>query len=183
MLNKMTKIKQQIIQTGLSKRILLSHLICIIALIALASGCGYTNKSLISRKINSIYIPVFGNYTFRKSLEFDLTTALKDEIMSKTKLRIAKKENADTILSGIIVTVNEDLLSSNVQDNIVESRVTIIVSIKLVDRRTGRTLLEESGLQKSAEFIINRGENINTATQECLAGLAEIIVRQLEEKW
>ena len=183
MINKMKKIKQQITQTCLYKRISFSQLTCIVVLFAIISGCGYTTKSLISRKINSIYIPIFGNNTFRRGLEFDLTTAVKDEIMSKTKLRIAQKDNADTILSGIIVTVTEGLLSSNVQDNIVESRVTISVDITLVDRRTGRTLIEKTSLSNSAEFIVSRGENIKTATQESLAGLAEKIIYQLEEKW
>lgn len=180
---KITKTKQQIIQIDLRKRISFRQLTYIVVLFALISGCGYTTKSLISRKINSIYIPIFENDTFRRGLEFDLTTAVKDEIMSKTKLRIAKKDNADTILTGKIMKVTEGMLSTNVADNIVESRVTISVDIKLVDRRTGRTLIEEKGLVRSAEFVVNRGENIKTATQESLAGLAETIVSQLEEKW
>ncbi|GAX59590.1 hypothetical protein SCALIN_C04_0078 [Candidatus Scalindua japonica] len=152
-------------------------------LFVLISGCGYTTKSLISRKINTIYIPIFENNTFRRGLEFDLTTAVKKEIMSKTKLRIVRKDSADTILTGKIIKVTEGMLSSNVADNIVESRVTIFVDILLVDRRTGRTLVEENSLSTSAEFVVNRGENINSASMESLAGLAETIVNQLEEKW
>ena len=180
---KMTKIKLQIIRTGIGKGISFRQLTCILVIFALISGCGYTNKSLISRKINSIYIPIFENDTFRRGLEFDLTNAVKDEIMSKTKLRIAQKDNADTILTGKIKKVTDSMLSSNAEDNIVESRVSIYVDIKLVDRRTGRTLIEEKNLKKSAEFIVKRGENIKTASQESLDGLAEIIVYHLEEKW
>jgi hypothetical protein len=180
---KMTKAKQQIIHTGHSKKISFRQLACIIALFALISGCGYTTKSLISRKINSIYIPIFENDTFRRGLEFDLTSALKDEIMSNTKLRILQKDSADTILTGRIIKVTEGMLSSNVEDNIVESRVTISVYIKLVDRRTGRTLVEEKNLKQSAEFIVKRGENIKTASQESLVLLAKEIIFHLEEKW
>jgi hypothetical protein len=180
---KMTKAKQQIIHTGHSKKISFRQLACIIALFALISGCGYTTKSLISRKINSIYIPIFENDTFRRGLEFDLTSALKDEIMSNTKLRILQKDSADTILTGRIIKVTEGMLSSNVEDNIVESRVTISVYIKLVDRRTGRTLVEEEDLKQSAEFIVKRGENINTASKESLVLLAKEIIFHLEEKW
>jgi hypothetical protein len=180
---KMTKMKQQIFQTGLSKRISFRQLTYIIVFFALISGCGYTTKPLISRNINSIYIPIFENKTFRKGLEFDLTNAVKNEIMSNTKLRIATKDNADTILTGEIQKVTESMLSSNVEDNIVESRVTMYVDIKLVDSRTGRTLIEKKDLKRSAEFIVKRGENIKTASQESLALLAETIVYQLEEKW
>ena len=180
---KMTKIKQQIILTGIGKRISFRQLTGIVVIFALISGCGYSNKSLISRKINSIYIPIFENETFRKGLEFDLTIAVKDEIMSNTKLRIAKKGNADTILTGKIQKVTESMLSSNVEDNIVEGRVTIYVDVKLVDRRTGRTLIEEKNVKQSAEYIVKRGENIKTASRESLTLLAETIVGHLEEKW
>ncbi len=180
---KITKIKQQIIQADLGKRISFRQLICIVVVFALISGCGYTTKSLISRKINSIYLPIFKNNTFRRGLEFDLAIALKDEIMSNTKLMITNKDSADTILTGKIIKVTEGMLSSNVKDDIVESRVTIFVDIKLVDRRTGRTLVDESGLNHAAEFVVGRGENINTASQESLSGLAEQIVNQLDEKW
>jgi len=180
---KMTKAKQQIIHTGHSKKISFRQLACIIALLALISGCGYTTRSLISRKINSIYIPIFENDTFRRGLEFGLTSAVKDEIMSKTKLRILQKDSADTILTGRITKVTEGMLSSDVEDNIVESRVTISVYIKLVDRITGRTLIEEKNLEQSAEFVVKRGENIKSASQESLALLAEVIVSHLEEKW
>lgn len=179
----MTKIKQQIMQPGLYKKISFSQLTCIVVLFAIISGCGYTTKSLISRKINSIYIPIFGNYTFRRGLEFDLTTALKDEIMSNTKLRIVQKDNADTILTGKIITVTEGVITSNARDNIIENKVTITVSISFADRRTGRVLMSMGGLTNTAEYIVTRGENINTATKECLEGLAEKIVYQLEEKW
>ena len=175
--------KQLAIRADLIKKISLRQLTCIVVLFALISGCGYTSRSLINRKINTIYIPIFQNDTFRRGLEFDLTTALKEEIMSKTKLRIVQKDDADTILSGTIVKATEGMLSSNLADDIVESRVTVYVDIKLVDRRTGRTLIEKEGLTRPAEFIVRRGENINTATQENLVGLAEIIVRQFEEKW
>jgi hypothetical protein len=75
------------------------------------------------------------------------------------------------------------MLSSNVEDNIVEGRVTIYVDVKLVDRRTGRTLIEEKNVKQSAEYIVKRGENIKTASRESLALLAETIVGHLEEKW
>ena len=179
----MKKIKQLITLNGNSNGISFIQLACILTFFALISGCGYTSKSLISSKINSVYIPIFGNYTFRSGLEFGLTTALKDEIMSKTKLRIAKKDDADTILTGKIFTVTEGVITSNARDNIIENQVTITVNIAFVDRRTGRALMAMDGLFNKAEYIVTRGENVDTATQECLEGLAEKIVYQLEEKW
>jgi len=179
----MKKIKQLIIWTGSGNRILLRQFAFVLILFALISGCGYTNKSLISRNINSVYVPIFGNFTFRSGLEFNLTTALKDEIMSKTRLRIAGKDDADTILTGKIVTVTEGATSSNAFDNLVESSISITVNLSLADRRTGRSLMSVSGLTDTGAIIITRGETINTGIQEAVERLATKIVYQLEEKW
>lgn len=163
--------------------IVLNQIACLILIFALISGCGYSQKSLISRKINNIYIPIFDNITFRRGLEFELTKAVKDEIMSKTNLRIVQKDSADTILYGTIKNVTEGILTQDITDNIVESRLTIYVDIKLVDRRTDRTLINKSNLKKSAEFIVKRGETIDSAAEEGLAALAKVIVYHLEDKW
>ncbi|MGR3293140.1 MAG: LptE family protein [Candidatus Scalindua sp.] len=178
----MKKTKQLVMWAGLGNRISFIQFACVLVIFVLISGCGYTTKSLISRKVNSIYIPIFENDTFRRGLEFGLTTAVKDEIMSKTKLRIAHKDNADLILTGKIIRVNEGVHSSNAQDNIVESSVTITVEIRIYERRTERSI-GGATLSNTAEFIVSRGENIKTAIQESQAGLAEKIISQLEEKW
>lgn len=152
-------------------------------IIVLLYGCGYTNKSLISGNIDSIYIPIFENLTFRRGLEFDLTRDLKNEIMSKTNLRITNKDDADSILHGTIKNFNEVLLTQGVEDNIVESRVSLFVDIEMVDNRTGRTLTKVNGIRQDAEFIVSRGETLESATEEGLAALAKTIVNYLEEKW
>jgi len=179
----MKKIKQLRMRTGLGNGNSFKHFTCMLVLFALISGCGYTTKSLISRNINSVYIPIFGNYTFRNGIEFDLTTALKDEIMSKTRLRIAGKDDADTILTGKIVRVDEGATSSNAFDNLVESSISVTVKISLVDRRTGRELMSMGGLTGTGASILTRGETINTGIQEAVTRLASKIVYQLEEKW
>ena len=161
---------------------LLRQLICVAFVFVLASGCGYSQKSLISRKINSIYIPIFDNNTFRRGLEFDLTKAVKDEIMSRTSLRIVQKDSADTILSGTIRDVKETVLSQNSRDNIVESRVRIYADITLWDRRTERVLISGS-LNGAAEFIAKRGETVKSGIEEGIVNLAKIIVNNLEEEW
>ncbi|MBC8555071.1 MAG: LptE family protein [Candidatus Brocadiales bacterium] len=179
----MKKIKQLIIWCDLGNRISFRQFLCALVFLALISGCGYTTKSLISRNINSVYIPIFGNYTFRNGLEFELTKALKDEIMSRTKLGIAGIDDADTILTGKIIRVDEGATSSNAFDNLVESSISITVNFSLADRRTGRQLIAVDGLTGTGAIIITRGETINTGIQEAVERLATKIVYELEEKW
>lgn len=140
-------------------------------------------KSLMIRDINTIYIPIFENETFRRDLEFGLTKELKDAVLSRTGLRIVNKDNADTILSGIIKEIQEMFLTQNTDDNIVEDQITLIVDFKLVERSTGRILVQRQSVAQRAEFIIGRGETILSAYEEVLADMAETIVNLIEEKW
>ena len=179
---KTTNLKQKTSLIFYINRCLLRQLICVAFVFVLASGCGYSQKSLISRKINSIYIPIFNNNTFRRGIEFDLTKAVKDEIMSRTSLRIVQKDSADTILSGTVRDVKESALSQSA-DNIVEGRVFIYADITLLDRRTERALITRSNLAGAAEYLVRRGENVQSATEEGIANLAKIIVNNLEEEW
>ena len=178
---KITNLKQKNSLIFCINRCLLGQLICVAFVFVLASGCGYSQKSLISRKINSIYIPIFYNNTFRRGLEFELAKAVKDEIMSRTSLRIVQKDSADTILTGKIGSSAQAALSQS-RDNIVESSVSISAEIKLLDTRTGRVLIG-GGAGGGAAFIVDRGENVQSATEEAIAILARNLVNQLEEKW
>jgi len=179
---KITNLKQKSSLIFCINRCLLKQLVCVAFAFVLASGCGYSQKSLISRKTNSIYIPIFHNNTFRRGLEFELTKAVKDEIMSRTSLRIVQKDSADTILSGTIREVRESALSQS-GDNIVEGRVYIYADISLSDRRTERVLMSGSNLSGAAEYITGRGENLQSGIEEGIVNLAKKIVNSLEEEW
>jgi hypothetical protein len=163
--------------------ILLNQFMGCILLAALMCGCGYSTKSLISRDISSIHIPIFENDTFRRGVEFDLTKAVKDEIMSKTNLRIASKDNADTILHGTVNTFTERIITQGFRDSIVEAEMSLLVEITLVDRRTGRTLVHEKGIRQKTGYIVRRGETLESASAEGVVGLAGTIVNLLAKKW
>ncbi len=154
-----------------------------VLLVTLTYGCGYSNRSLISRNISSIHIPIFENDTFRRGIEFDLTKAVNVEVMSKTNLRIASKDHADTILHGTVKDFTERIITQGFRDSLVEGQMTLFVDIQLVDRRTGRTLINEKGIKQAAEYIVRRGETLESATGEGIVRMAETIVDHLAEKW
>ena len=177
---KITNLKQKTSLMSCINSCLLRQLICVAFVFVLVSGCGYSQKSLISRKINSIYITTFENNTFMRGIEFDIAKAVKDEIMSRTSLRIVQKDSADTILTGKIGGSAQSALSQS-RDNIVESSVSISASVTLLDTRTGRSM--GGGAGGGASFIVDRGENVQSATEEAIANLARVLVDNLEEEW
>jgi len=177
---KITNLKQKTSLMSCINSCLLRQLICVAFVFVLVSGCGYSQKSLISRKINSIYITTFENNTFMRGIEFDIAKAVKDEIMSRTSLRIVQKDSADVIMTGKIGGSAQAALSQS-RDNIVESSVSISASVTLLDTRTGRSM--GGGAGGGASFIVDRGENVQSATEEAIANLARVLVDNLEEEW
>lgn len=167
----------------MKEKIFPKYLTGLLLMIVAVCGCGYSMKSLMIRDVDTIYIPIFENETFRRDLEFGLTKELKDEVLSMTRLRIVNKDSADTILSGIIREVQETILTQNTEDNIVENQITLFVDFKLVERSTDRILVHKERVLQRAEFIISRGETILSAYEEVLADMAETIVNLIEEKW
>lgn len=155
----------------------------IFILIIVLSGCGYSTRSLLRQDVESIYVPIFDNDTFRRGLEFKLTKSVKDEILFRTKIKIVDREDADAVLYGKIADVQERVISENIADDIVEGSVTIFLDIKLVDARTGRNIMEKKGLQWKAEYIGRREEAVSTAENEAFVDIAERIVNLMEEEW
>lgn len=157
--------------------------VIVLFFIIFTGGCGYSSKSLLRSNVRSIYIPIFDNSTFRRGYEFELTKAIRDQILIKTRLDIVNGDEADSILFGKIVRVDENVLIGDTRDNIVESRVTITVDIRWVDKRTGRTIVERKNIKTAAEFVVLRNETLTTASNEAFVLTARGIVDAMQEDW
>lgn len=161
-------------------------IVCILLLLPFFvsfEGCGYSSKSLLRSNVRSIYIPIFDNNTFRRGYEFDLTKAVRDQILLRTSLNIVDKDEADSILFGKITSVDENVLIEDTKDNIVESRVSVGVEIRWVDKRTGRAIVERRNIKRPAEFIVRRNETLSSSSDEAFVKVAQGIVEAMEEDW
>ncbi|MCQ4573761.1 MAG: LPS assembly lipoprotein LptE [Candidatus Brocadiales bacterium] len=155
----------------------------LIILVLFLAGCGYTSRSLIEQNVRSIYVPIFDNETFRRGLEFNLTRAIKEEILYRTQLKIVDKRHADTILTGKIKEVQENVLIENPDAVVVESRVTVTVVISWEDQRTGRFLMNNRAVSAAAEFIATRDEDVEFGEIEAFTDLAAKVVNLMERNW
>lgn len=165
------------------KRIKLSIYVVLLFFIIPVVSCSYSSKSLLRSNVRSIYIPIFENNTFRRGYEFDITKAVRDQILLKTRLNIVDKDEADSILFGRITGVDENVLIEDTSDNIVESRATITVEIRWVDKRTGRAIVDRKNIKRPTEFIVRRSETLSSASEEAFVRVALGIIEAMEEDW
>jgi len=157
--------------------------IILLILASFMASCGYTSRSLIDQNVQSVYVPIFDNDTFRRDLEYDLTKAIKEEILFGTQLKIVDEKHADTILTGILKDVQENVLIENPDAVTVESRVNVFVQFSWLDQRTGRILIDKQNVAASAEFIATRNEDIRTGEIEAFVNTARKIINLMERKW
>ncbi len=152
-------------------------------LATLLSGCGYTSRSLLEQNVRSIYIKIFDNETFRRDLEFDLTKAIKEEILLRTRLKIVDKKHADSILFGSIVSVRERVLIESPDAEVIESSVSTAVRFSWTDQRTGRAIIDKYKVKASAEFIATKNEDVKTGEIKSFVNVARKIVNLMERDW
>lgn len=157
--------------------------IILLILASFLASCGYTSRSLIDQNVQSVYVPIFDNDTFRRDLEYDLTKAIKEEILFKTQLKIVDEKHADTILTGTLRDVQENVLIENPDAVTVESRVSVFVQFSWLDQRTGRILIDKQNVAAAAEFIATRNEDIRTGEIEAFVNAARKIINLMERKW
>ena len=149
----------------------------------LLAACGYTSRSQLRQNVNTIYVPIFDNFTYRRGLEFDLTNALKNEILFRTRLKIVDKDHADSILYGSITDVKKLILLEAPGGHLAEAAMVIIIDFSWVDLRTGRTIVDKKNISQQAEFIVRRKEDEGTAEREAFVDLAEKVINLMEENW
>jgi hypothetical protein len=167
-----------------------------IALLAL-SGCGYSqagnyNKdnpgyrwhSLYREDVQTVAVPIFTNKTFRRGVEFQLTTAIAKQLETHTPYKIVPRERADTIIEGEIVAVDTNTTSEQYGSNIPQEQV-VTYTINFVWKRisTGEVLVERRNYQQTATFYPTLGESSFVGDQTAVEQLAQAIVQELQADW
>jgi hypothetical protein len=102
---------------------------------------GYSTRPLYNPHIHTVYVPIFKNLTFYRGLEFELTRELVAQIELKTPFKVVSDCcEADTELTGTIVSYNKNVINRSQINEIREAETTLAVEVIWRDRRTGEVL-------------------------------------------
>jgi hypothetical protein len=102
---------------------------------------GYTTKPNYDCSIHTVRVPIFKNRTFRQGIEFDLTRAVVREIEQKTPYKVVGPDaDADTELTGTIVSYIKSTLNVNPLNEIREQETDLTVEVTWRNLRTGEYL-------------------------------------------
>lgn len=102
---------------------------------------GYTTRPNYDCSIRTVYVPIFENRTQRRGIEFDVTREVVRQIELKTPYKVVScRDNADTELTGTIVSYNKGIVNRNQLNEVREAELTMGVEIVWRDCRTGSIL-------------------------------------------
>lgn len=156
----------------------------LLLLAMLPTGCGYTMKSIYPSGIHTVAVPIWKNNTFRRGLEFRLSEAIDKDIESRTPYRLAAVNQADTELTGTIVSVSEGVLSNSFQTNLPqETQITIVVDFTWRNLHTGAVLSRRNNFAASSTEIPQIGQQLPDAEQIAVERMARAVVNQMQRSW
>jgi len=176
--------------------------VCLV-LAGLLCGCGYTTRSSIGNRFQTIHVEPFLNKIeltketnvqsrykiYRPYLETDITRAVNDKYLFDGNLRPVRKELADVVLKGELVEFLQDPLRYNDNDDVEEYRVNIRVDISLWDRARDELVWQEDNFTGMATYFTSfypvaadRGSE-STTVREAIDDLARRIVERTVEVW
>lgn len=153
------------------------------------AGCGYSTdraanfrtSNATKGRIRTVALDIFPSREFRRGLELQLTEALAKRIEAETPFKLAKKERADTVLTGEIRQVRQGTIGRDFER--VEPRetaATLVISWQWKDLRTGEVLVDRPRFVHTVDYIRPVGEDFYHASQRAVDRMAESIVELME---
>ena len=170
----------------------------IILLLALAlAGCGYGHgsdapkdlggyqwRSVYRDDVRTVAVPVFGNRSFRRGIEFALSKAVVNQLETTTPYKVVSREHADTILEGEVVDTHIRALSADIQTGLPQEELFIVrVNFTWKDLRTGKILVDRRRFEQTTTYYPTLGEGQYVGTQQNVERLAVAIVQELQADW
>lgn len=153
------------------------------------SGCspfkGYSNESLFPQDVHTVCVQMFGNRSFRRNMEYDLTDALAKRIEAQTPYKIVSdQDRADTVITGQIVSISEIGLTMDRElGRALEKELHVKAVVNWKNLKTGDLLIDNETVMASADYSEFLEQGVGYAKNRAANKLAEQIVGLMEEKW
>lgn len=158
-----------------------------------ATGCGYSadreqyfrTTNAKGQRIRTVAVDVFSSREFRRGLEVSLTEAVVKRINAETPFRIAKKETADTLLTGTLKEVRQSTVARDFRTaRPRETTATVVIDFEWKDLRTGEILLKRPNYVQTVDYIRPVGEDFHHGSLRAIDRMAERMVEEMgRDEW
>jgi len=159
------------------------------------TGCGYIVGGPYRQDVRTVHVPIFTSPSFRRDVEMQLTEAVHREIQKQTPFRLAKAHEADTKLTGRIISIRKASLGETAFDDVREAQYEMVVQVTWEDLRYGTPPTDPIQstiplspsdvitLTSTGDFAPELGQSMATARQRTVDNLARQIVQLMQTQW
>jgi hypothetical protein len=167
-------------------------------LLIAAAGCGYSTRTVSPQMvgIKTIYIEPFKNsmdYSTERGekslyvpmMEVKITNETINRFLRDGVLKIATEDSADIILKGQLLSYRRDVLRYDDNENPLEYRITIIISMTLWNARDNEMMWSEPNFAGDTTYFATGAgsKSENTAIDDAIKDLGQRIIERTVEDW
>lgn len=151
---------------------------------SLDNANGYSMHTLYADDVKTIAVPIFGNRTYWRGVEFSLSKAVVNAVESQTPYKVVERASADTVLEGeiegvFVHTISNDPNTSEPQEQVYD----VSVNFTWTDLRTGKIRAHRQRFTQTAPYYPTLGESRFVGDQLNVERLALAIVEALQADW
>lgn len=146
----------------------------------LAAGCGYGLGYRAPPGVETVAVPIFQNGTFplRRDIEYEVTDALRKEILARTSLRLVDSGEADLVLLGTIREYRTPTAAEGPRDSRIEASLVVVVGLVVEDYSSGRR--SDVEIRVAEPYSPQLGETDLDARDRAVRSLAERMLLAIE---
>ena len=134
----------------------------------LLASCGYQTGSLMPAGVAGVAVEVAGNETLYRRAGILFSRELSREIIRRSKATLRDPEDAQAVIRCRVLFIPRFPIVEDRHDFIMEGGVLVAVQVEMEDLRTGQILVPPFQVSRRAEYIVPRGETLQSAIDEAL---------------
>ncbi len=158
-------------------------LVALVLVALVSSRCGYRLRgtgSFLPPHIETVSIPDFGNLSPRYELDVKLTRAVIDEMVARSKVKIAGDgQNADAVLEGEITSYSATPIAFTGEVRPDRYSIRVMARIVLLDRIKQKVLFSNPGFTYIQEYEVPQGSDFESVENEAIDKVAGRFARSL----
>jgi len=116
------------------------------------AGCGYTTKSTLDPKYQTISVSAFYDASKEYDLQAPLTNAVIRKFVTDGRLKVVREEEADLLMQGVILGYQLRGLTYDENDEVTQFLAVVTAGVRVTDQETGQVLWEEPMLAGETSF-------------------------------
>ena len=157
-------------------------------------GCShYTTKNALPENLKTIYVNTVKNkikveeiISYKPGLEMEITNAIVRRLQRDGNLKVVKSpEEADVILDADLIHFDQEGLRFSKLETTQESRLYIVLSLRLIDAKSKQPLWEEANFSGDQEYFLStiHDQSRDEASDLTIDRLARNVVDRIVEDW